>query len=126
MGVAASAVVAVLVLASGTEAARDLDTSPVAERAELVVYEAPSSIYCQLFRRDVLPGYQASRRAKVVPIRFVDITDADLSPPNLVAPVSIVPTVVVLRDGQETGRITGYTGPDNFFQMIASLLGPIE
>jgi thioredoxin-related protein len=42
---------------------------------ELVVMEAPGCIYCTIFRRDVLPAYQSSERARDVPIRFLDIND---------------------------------------------------
>jgi len=34
--------------------------------------------------------------------------------------------VVVMRDGQEIGRIVGYWGPTNFFKMLAHLLGQID
>lgn len=97
-----------------------IPAAPVA--MELVVLEAPGCIYCGLFRRDVLPSYQASGRAKEMPIRFVDINDAAADALGLDSPVDIVPTFVVLKNNHEVGRIPGYTGPEFFFHTINHLL----
>ena len=97
-----------------------IPAAPVA--MELVVLEAPGCIYCGLFRRDVLPSYEASGRAKEMPIRFVDINDAAADALGLDSPVDIVPTFVVLKNNHEVGRIPGYTGPEFFFHTINHLL----
>ncbi len=89
---------------------------------ELVVLEAPGCIYCGLFRRDVLPSYEASERAKNMPIRFVDINDAAADALGLDSPVDVVPTFVVMKNNHEVGRIPGYTGPEFFFHTINHLL----
>lgn len=89
---------------------------------ELVVLEADGCTYCSLFRRDVLPSYQTSERAKDVPIRFIDVNDVPATM-QLDTPVDIVPTFVVLKQNKEVGRIPGYVGPENFFHSINYLLG---
>jgi hypothetical protein len=111
--------------AASLHAARSLQpTVAQTERVELVVYEAPASAYSQLFRRDVVPGYQASPAAKRAPMRFLDIAEANLEAPELTAgPITMVPTVVLMRDGKEDGRITGYTGPENFFRLVNAMMG---
>lgn len=91
---------------------------------EVLVFEVDNCAYCRLFRRDVLPQYLRSKRARVAPIRFVDARRADPGRYGLTAPLSMVPTVVVLQDGREQGRIVGYTGPEPFFHMISQILGP--
>lgn len=102
--------------------------APVIEthNIELVVVEVPGCIYCGIFRRDVLPSYQASPRAKTVPLRFLDLNDEAADRLDLSAPVTVVPTVLVLENGHEIGRITGYTGPENFFHSINAALAGIE
>ena len=93
-----------------------------ASNIELVVMEAPGCIYCTVFRRDVLPAYQASERAKDVPIRFLDVNDAAVNALGLDEPVNIVPTFVVLKDNREVGRVPGYVGPEAFFHTINYLM----
>ena len=90
---------------------------------EVVVFESANCIYCQLFRRDVLPQYLRSRRARSAPIRFVDARSADPGKFGLAAPLTMVPTVVVMQNGREQGRIAGYTGPEPFFHMISRIFG---
>lgn len=106
-----------------THAGLDVD-APAAGSAtmELVVMEAPGCTYCTLFRRDVLPSYENSERAKDVPIRFVDINDEAADALGLDGPVDVVPTFVVLKNNKEVGRIPGYTGPEIFFHTINYLL----
>ncbi|MGE0055477.1 MAG: thioredoxin fold domain-containing protein [Hyphomicrobium sp.] len=92
------------------------------DNMELVVMEAPGCIYCTLFRRDVLPAYESSPKAKELPIRFVDINDEAADALGIDYPVDIVPTFVVLKNNKEVGRIPGYTGPEFFFHTINYLL----
>lgn len=105
---------------AGLDYEAPIPAAPVA--MELVVLEAPGCTYCGLFRRDVLPSYEASDRAKEMPIRFVDINDEAADALGLDGPIDVVPTFVVLKNNHEVGRIPGYTGPEFFFHTINSLL----
>jgi thioredoxin-related protein len=89
---------------------------------ELVVVEAEGCVYCELFRRDVLPAYEASAQAKDLPVRFVDINDIEADHLSFKSGVDIVPTFVVVKSQQEVGRISGYVGQENFFHSISYLL----
>lgn len=89
---------------------------------ELVVVEADGCIYCELFRRDVLPTYETSEQGKELPVRFVDINDIDADHLDFKADVEIVPTFVVVKSRHELGRISGYVGPEDFFHSIDYLL----
>jgi thioredoxin-related protein len=113
----------VLFLTPPTQAVVDPET-PLATATdyELVVVEVENCIYCGLFRRDVLPAYQGSKRGRAVPIRFIDINAPDVEKLQLSAPIDSVPTVLVLKSGTEVGRIPGYVGPENFFHSINRLL----
>ena len=106
-----------------SRAARDLETTSLSPSArELVVFETVDCVYCMLLRRDVLPDYLKSRRASEVPIRFVDVEQVDVDRLPLASPLTTVPTVVLMSDGYEAGRITGYTGPEIFFHLVSRLL----
>jgi thioredoxin-related protein len=89
---------------------------------QLVVMEADGCIYCGLFRRDVLPSYEASDSGKDMPIRFVDVNDVDKTGIEFESPVDILPTFVIVKDNREIGRIPGYMGPEDFFHSISYLL----
>ncbi len=112
----------VMSLSSGN-AGIDRD-APVANSAnmQLIVMEAEGCIYCNVFRRDVLPSYEASERGKDLPVRFVDVNDVAKTAIELQSPIDILPTFVVTKDNREIGRIPGYMGPEDFFHSIAYLL----
>jgi CRISPR/Cas system CSM-associated protein Csm3 (group 7 of RAMP superfamily) len=90
---------------------------------ELVVIEARQCPMCRLFRDEIAPVYRATARAERAPLRFVDVAHTDPETLNLVAPIEIIPTVVVMRDGVEIDRLVGYTGPEIFMRAIGVMLG---
>jgi thioredoxin-related protein len=108
-------------------AARPLASEPLppGDVLELVVFEVDGCTYCRLFRRDVLPAYVLSPRAGEVPIRFVDLNDG-MGGIRLDAPVEIVPTAILVKNNREAGRISGYAGPESFFQLMRYLLSRAE
>lgn len=111
----------VLVSTGSTRAGLDLTAPPLpAGTLELIVVEAEGCIYCGLFRRDVLPSYEASEQGRTMPVRFVDVNDIDAE--HLNSPVDVVPTFIVARSQHEVGRISGYLGREDFFHSIDYLL----
>jgi hypothetical protein len=126
LGLAVLAFCAVILALSGTfqaNAARDLTTPPSgAVSQEIVVFEVDNCTVCGAFRDHVLPRYRQSPRAAELPIRFVDVNEADVTKMKLAAPIQMVPTMVMMRGGQEVDRISGYTGPDNFFLLVGKML----
>lgn len=58
-------------------------------------------------------------------MRFLDASDVDETALGLSSPVTMVPTVIVIRDNVEIGRIPGYVGPENFYRSIRYLLGKV-
>lgn len=94
---------------------------------QIVVFEAPGCIYCNLFRRHVLPAYTASPRASDIPLRFLDLNeDAAVAALGLDGAIDTVPTAVLLHNNREIGRIPGYVGPENFFHAVSHLLAQVE
>ena len=101
----------------------DLETSALPDsRLELLVVEVDNCIYCRIFRRDVAPTYQGSGRNRSVPMRFVDLNAPDVDRLSLAAPIDSVPTVLVVENGREVGRIAGYVGPEFFFHSLDRIL----
>jgi len=89
---------------------------------ELIAFEAPGCIYCPVLRRDVLPSYAATRAGKKAPIRFVDLNDPAAESFRLSSPVTMVPTLVLIEDGVEIGRISGYFGRESVHRMLDTML----
>ena len=90
--------------------------------AELLVFEAENCPYCFIFRRDVASSYQRSPRARDVPIRYIDVRKIDLANLQLRAPLTMLPTIVLMKNGREVDRISGYMGPEPFFHMMSQLM----
>lgn len=88
----------------------------------LIVIEAPGCFYCRLFRRDVRPAYEASLRAREVPMLFLDLKAAKTRQLAFDRPIDVLPTVVLFRNGREVSRIPGYMAPKNFVRVINYLL----
>lgn len=90
---------------------------------EVLVFEVENCAYCRVFRRDVAAQYERSKGAKIAPMRFIDARKADVKGLGLTQPLSLVPTVVIMREGRELGRISGYMGPEPFFHLISQTVG---
>ncbi len=105
---------------------RAVAASPALEEpagaVEVVVYEAKASPYAAMFRDTGLPALKRMAEARGAAVRFVDVLATRKDGPGLAAPITMVPTVVVFRDGQETGRIAGLFGPADFSRLLAELL----
>jgi thioredoxin-like negative regulator of GroEL len=109
--------------AFNANAAREL--APVAAASvaqEIVVFEVENCTYCSAFRSQILPNYRQTPRSAELPIRFVDVNATGVDKMKLIAPIQMVPTVVMMKNGQEVDRIQGYTGPDMFHQLVTKML----
>jgi hypothetical protein len=122
------AALTVLIAAVGTHVRAALDASAPAASAglELLVLEVRSCYACELVRTHILPPYERSTTARDAPMRFVDLNAVDEAKLGLTAPVMTVPTIVLMREGQEVARLTGYTGPQIFFQAVPEMLARAE
>ena len=98
---------------------KNLSALPFAD--EIVVFESDACIYCLLFRRNVLPRYLRSPQVHHLPITFIDFHQSHERRKQLQKPLRVLPTVVVIRNGREAGRIAGYTDPDSFFALIRQM-----
>lgn len=109
-------------IAAGAAPDRDITAGRASTGIELIAFEAPGCRYCPIFRRDVAPSYAASQAGMTAPLRYVDINDASASVLKLASPVTMVPTLVLVRDGIEIGRIPGYVGRENMHRILDGML----
>lgn len=92
--------------------------------AELLMVEQPGCSWCRRWHDEIGPGYAKTAEGKVAPLRRADLRAL---PPDISfkAAVTATPTFVLVHDGMEIGRLTGYPGAEFFYGMLAPLLGKL-
>ncbi len=93
-----------------------------AQSAELLMFEERGCPWCRRWRAEVGPGYPHSPEGKRAPLRVVDIAGSRPAGIELATAVRFSPTFVLVLDGREVGRITGYPGADFFWGQLEGLL----
>jgi hypothetical protein len=94
--------------------------------SELVMFEQGGCVWCARWNRDVGPVYDKSAEAKVLPLRRVDIGQQSAAGIILTTPVIYTPTFVVVDNGREIGRITGFISDDTFWGLLDTLVAKLE
>ena len=111
-----AAVFLLLACLTGTLAAQSPQLS--SSGVTLLLVEDRGCPYCARWDRDVGPGYARSPEGHFAPL----VRRYRGSPDVAFLTVIYSPTFVVLKDGQEIGRIVGYSGPDFFWSQLSPLL----
>jgi hypothetical protein len=93
-----------------------------APEAELLMFDDPGCPWCRRWHAEVGPGYPKSAEGQRAPLRIVQLRDGVPVRLKLKGAVRATPTFVLVQDGQEVGRITGYPGADFFWPMLGNLL----
>jgi thioredoxin-related protein len=120
--------IALLALAAGGwhpgQASRDflLERTPSGPRLEILVFEAESCSYCEIFRRDVAPRYRFAPLAAHAPLRFIDIGKVDVDKIGLTSRLHILPTTVLMKDGREVERIPGLTAAETYYRLLQYMI----
>ena len=96
------------------------------DAAELLVFERDGCVWCQRWDRDVGSSYGKTAEAKVLPLRHVNIDRQATFSVALASPVRYTPTFVVVDNGREIGRITGYINDDAFWGLLGTLVTRLE
>ncbi len=93
---------------------------PVAA-AELVMFVDTGCPWCLRWDKEVGEAYPRSDEGRRAPLRRLHISTARRSGLQLARAVTVTPTFVLIEDGAEIGRITGYPGADFFWGMLGEL-----
>jgi hypothetical protein len=93
---------------------------------QLIVLEVKDCYACDLVRQHIQPAYARYPQSREVPLRYVDLNTVGAESLGLAGPITMVPTIVLMRDGQEVSRIAGYTGPAIFFEAVEQMLARID
>ena len=98
--------------------------TPPAVAAELVMVDRPGCPYCAKWDKEVGVAYPRTPESRQAPLRRLDIRQAAAL--NLKAPVYFTPTFILLHDGQERGRITGYIDAGMFWGLLDNMLAELD
>jgi thioredoxin-related protein len=82
--------------------------------------------YCERFDREIGQIYDRTDEGKIAPLRRVDIHEAIPADLKFVAMEPLSPVFVLVDHGREMGRIRGYPGEDNFWGLLAGLIGGLK
>jgi thioredoxin-related protein len=94
--------------------------------SELVMFERADCVWCQRWDREVGAAYALTDEAKQLPLRRVDLDRQSDSGVTLAAPVIFTPTFVLVDEGREVGRITGYQSNDTFWGLLGVLAAKLK
>lgn len=122
--VSAFALALAAIMQPSTAARNDALVTPAQSPYEIVIVEVEGCTYCEVLRRDVMPAYLVSPEAKDLPVRFLDLNTPAADKLELTqGPLTIVPTVLLVKGNREVGRAPGYMGPEGFFKAIHWMMG---
>lgn len=93
-----------------------------AAAAELVMFESPTCSWCLRWHEEIGPIYPKTEESRRAPLRRVNLHDPWPADLKGLRAVSFTPTFVLVEDGEELGRITGYAGEDFFWYQLATVL----
>lgn len=94
--------------------------------ADLVMYTRGGCPFCVRFEREVGPIYPKTREGKMAPLHRVELQAGGFRDSSLKEPVVATPTFILMDDGHEVGRITGYLNEDMFWGLLGSLVAGID
>ena len=99
---------------------------PPVHAAELLMYEEKGCPWCRRWHVEIGPAYPNTIEGRRAPLRRVDIHGPKPDDILLATPVRASPTFVLVENGREIGRITGYPGADFFWGLLNPLLVKLE
>ncbi len=97
-----------------------------AARTELLMYDQAGCSYCVRWRAEVGPGYSKSAEGRRAPLRIINLRGPRAEGIALASPIRLTPTFVLVENGREVGRISGYGGADFFWGMLGDLMRKLK
>ena len=88
----------------------------------LYMFEIADCAACDRFHAETLQDYWSSEASHTLPLTIVDLNALGTAAQPLRYPIDVVPTFVVMRDGREVARLSGYPGKQAFEAGIAAVL----
>jgi hypothetical protein len=94
--------------------------------AELLMFERQGCAWCIRWEREIAPIYPRTPEGRFAPLRRINVDNGAPSHAQvgsrLNATVLYTPTFVLVENGREIGRITGYAGPEQFWGLLGKMM----
>lgn len=87
----------------------------------LIMVEQAGCSYCARWHAEVAPEYPLAPEGRFAPLRTVNLRDLPDDVTFTSRPV-YTPTFILVRGGEEVGRLEGYPGEDFFWGLLGRLL----
>lgn len=100
--------------------------APAAHAAELVMFESSGCAYCRMWDQQIGGIYPRSDLGAEAPLRRVDIDAPRPRDLRAITGVVFTPTFVLVEDGAEVGRITGYIGEYQFWGLLDRMIAGLR
>lgn len=94
----------------------------VAEGIRLLMVEQKGCIYCEKWRREIMPAYAKTKEGRAAPLAIVQLDGPWPDGITLARKPFVTPTFVLLKDGAEQTRLEGYPGEDFFWPLLSRML----
>ncbi len=88
----------------------------------LIMVEETGCRFCRKWEAEIGHAYPQSPEGRFAPIKRVK---RDAPEVKGLKPVVYTPTFIVMRNGEEVGRVTGYPGRDYFWPELDEILASI-
>ena len=88
---------------------------------QLVMFEQAACEWCEAWDEEIGEIYPLTAEGKRAPLRRVDIHDPRPTDLAEIPGTKFTPTFVLVAEGRELGRITGYAGEDFFWGLLAQI-----
>ena len=98
----------------------------VERTVELLMFEEPGCPFCRRWHAEIGPAYPNTAEGKRAPLRILSMERPTPQGIALAGPIRFSPTFVLIQNGREVGRITGYPGPDFFWPLLEALMGKLS
>lgn len=94
--------------------------------AQLLMFEEIGCEWCARWDEEVGVVYDKTPEGRRAPLKRVMIHQPLPDGVTLSKPATYTPSFVLIQDGREIGRITGYPGEDFFWGYLAELIGKLR
>lgn len=96
-----------------------------AHAAELVMFDRIGCAWCLRWEKEIGPIYPKTEEGRLLPLRKISLDRPLPEGLGLAAPVRYTPTFVILDEGREIGRITGYIGEYAFWGLLSDMVAKL-
>ena len=93
-----------------------------AQAAELIMVEEQGCVYCAKFDRQIAPAYPKTAEGKRAPLRRLQLNEPWPADLQSIKPAQYTPTFILVDEGKEVDRLTGYPGDEHFWFLLNTML----